>query len=87
MIDCPYCSMSVTQLEMDGHVASCRAAKAAGAKPTGQSAQLRQRLSEGPRARRGTATAASGRHLASVRGICARNREVDSGKRAVLPLG
>ena len=64
MIDCPYCGMSVTQLEMDGHVSSCRAAKAAGAKPTGQSAQLRQRLSDGRR--RGTATAASGRHLAQA---------------------
>eukprot|EP00933_Yihiella_yeosuensis_P070900 TRINITY_DN79067_c0_g1_i1.p1 TRINITY_DN79067_c0_g1~~TRINITY_DN79067_c0_g1_i1.p1 ORF type:complete len:428 (+),score=57.07 TRINITY_DN79067_c0_g1_i1:96-1379(+) len=57
--DCPYCGMAVTQLEMDAHVMSCKAAKAAGGKPTGQSAHLRQRLQ--PQDRRGSAAAASGR--------------------------
>lgn len=57
-LECPYCGQSVTQLEMDSHILSCRAAKAAGAMPTGQSARLRQRLEDG---RRGSAAAASGR--------------------------
>mmetsp|Transcript_17636 Transcript_17636/g.47668 ORF Transcript_17636/g.47668 Transcript_17636/m.47668 type:complete len:356 (-) Transcript_17636:275-1342(-) len=42
--DCLYCGGSVTQLEMDSHVLSCAAARAAGARPTGQSKMLRQRL-------------------------------------------
>eukprot|EP00747_Dinoflagellata_sp_TGD_P218184 gnl/TRDRNA2_/TRDRNA2_90475_c0_seq1.p1 gnl/TRDRNA2_/TRDRNA2_90475_c0~~gnl/TRDRNA2_/TRDRNA2_90475_c0_seq1.p1 ORF type:complete len:408 (+),score=56.85 gnl/TRDRNA2_/TRDRNA2_90475_c0_seq1:70-1293(+) len=48
MLECPYCMMRVTLLEMDSHVLSCKAAKAAGAMPTGQSAQLRHRLEGRP---------------------------------------
>eukprot|EP00929_Paragymnodinium_shiwhaense_P090146 TRINITY_DN50346_c0_g2_i1.p1 TRINITY_DN50346_c0_g2~~TRINITY_DN50346_c0_g2_i1.p1 ORF type:complete len:497 (-),score=101.14 TRINITY_DN50346_c0_g2_i1:399-1889(-) len=44
--ECPYCSMAVTQLEIDSHILTCKAAKAAGALPTGQSKLLRQRLQQ-----------------------------------------
>eukprot|EP00435_Cladocopium_sp_Y103_P069159 s880_g32.t2 len=76
LMECPHCSTGVTQLEMDAHLLQCKAAKAAGAKPTGQSAHLRQRLLEGNRAsqgskerhgeRRSTATAASGRLISQT---------------------
>eukprot|EP00434_Breviolum_minutum_P028045 symbB.v1.2.024810.t1/scaffold2358.1/size81431/1 len=68
MIECPYCNMGMLR-------------KAAGAKPTGQSAQLRQRLlSDGPRAsiskeRRGTATTASGRLISQTGSQGAPGRE------------
>lgn len=80
-LDCPYCGMAVTQLEMDSHVSGCKAAKVAGAKPTGQSAQLRRRLAGQPAPlpgpsnptlltskieRRGTATTASGRLISQT---------------------
>lgn len=74
MHECPYCAVAVTQLEMDSHILSCKVAKAAGAKPTGQSAQLRQRLQQD---RRGTATAASGRLISQTSSQGARcGREV-----------
>lgn len=75
LTECPHCSTGVTQLEMDAHLLQCKAAKAAGAKPTGQSAHLRQRLLEGRASqgskerqgeRRGTATAASGRLISQT---------------------
>lgn len=63
LMDCPYCGMAVTQLELDSHVMTCKAAKAAGAMPTGQSTMLRQRLAQD---RHGSAAAtAAGRLIAS----------------------
>merc|ERR1719247_4054749 len=50
---------------MDSHILTCKAAKAAGAMPTGQSSRLRSRL-EGPR--RGSATTASGRLISQQTG-------------------
>ncbi|CAJ1444666.1 unnamed protein product [Effrenium voratum] len=75
MHECPYCNMQVTQLEMDSHVLSCKAAKAAGALPTGQSAQLRQRLARPQGKERGTATAASGRLISQTGSQGALGRE------------
>merc|ERR1719271_1129870 len=48
---------------MDSHILTCKAAKAAGAMPTGQSSRLRSRL-EDPR--RGSATTASGRLISQT---------------------
>merc|ERR1719331_1041530 len=50
---------------MDAHILTCKAAKAAGAMPTGQSSSLRSRL-EDPR--RGSATTATGRLITQQTG-------------------
>lgn len=72
-IECPYCSMAVTQLEMDSHILSCQAARSAGAKPTGQSAQLRKNLEDrrgGTAAdRRGAAVVARGKLISQAGGL------------------
>lgn len=90
-VDCPYCGMGVTQLEMDAHIASCKAAKAAGALPTGQSARLRQRLDNAARLRtegpaRGEAAAATGRMIAQqpIRGSSDRLPQVGGSSRDPL---
>merc|ERR1719247_3270119 len=50
---------------MDSHILTCKAAKASGAMPTGQSSRLRSRLED---SRRGSATAASGRLISQQAG-------------------